>query len=112
VLTAESPFATADSHVPKCKLAHIVPGRKPAKISSRRLRGRGVTVEGEVVDGAAGDARKEALVGGAGDVRAERSGGLLAKEGKEISAKTSNVGRGHGSAGDGVLRCSVSMGNR
>lgn len=77
-------------------------------IPSHILGGRGVSVEGQAVAGAAGKAGHLAGEGSALDVRAKSGGGLGAKEAKEIGTKASNVGRGHRSARDGVLR-SVSI---
>lgn len=73
------------------------------KEEKNRLVSVGVAVEGKLVDGARGNARDDARVGGAGNVGAEGSGGLLAEEGEEVGAKTGDVGGGHGSARDGVL---------
>lgn len=75
---------------------HLVP--------SHLLGGRGVSVKGEAVAGAAGEAGQLAGERCALDVRAKSGGGLGAKEAKEIGTKTGNMGRGHRSSRDGVLR--------
>lgn len=67
-----------------------------------RLRSGGVAVESKLVDGTGGNAGDDARVGGAGNVGAESSGGLLAEEGEEVGTETGDVGGSHGSTGDGV----------
>lgn len=74
---------------------HLVP--------SHLLGGRGVSVEGEAVAGAAGDTGQLAGERRALDVRAKSGGGLGALEPKEVGAEPGNVGRGHRGARDGVL---------
>jgi hypothetical protein len=64
---------------------------------------RGVAVESQLVDAAARNAAQDTVVGSAGNVGAELSGALLALEGEKVSTETSNVGRSHRSARDGVL---------
>lgn len=77
--------------------------REASDTSFRHLRGRRVTVEGELVNSAARNTRNKVFVGSASNVRTELCGALLALEGKEVGTKTSNVGRSHGGARDGVL---------
>ena len=70
---------------------------------SRPLGGRGVSVEGEAVAGAAGEAGQLAGQRGALDVRAQGSGALGTLEAEEVGSEAGNVGRGHRGARDGVL---------
>lgn len=72
-------------------------------VSSHLLGGRGVSVEGEAVAGAAGDSGQLAGERRALDVRAKSGGGLGTLEPKEIGGKTGNVGRSHRSARNCVL---------
>lgn len=65
---------------------------------------RRVAVEGEQVDGPAGDAGQGAGDGAAGYVRAQLSGGLFAQEGEQVGTQAGDVRGGHRGAGDGVLR--------
>ena len=90
----------------ECLLASL-PESSHARL--RKRLSRGVAVEGELVDGAAGQTSDDVLVGSALDVAAQGRGGLLAEEGQEVGAETGDVGGGHRGAGDGILERFVSL---
>lgn len=77
--------------------------RSPRVLLVLRLTGR-VTVEGEQVGGAAGDARDDVGGGELADAVAESDGAGVALEGGEVGTETGDVRRGHRSTRDGVLR--------
>lgn len=63
----------------------------------------GVVVEGERVDGAAGDTSERTRGGDRSDIGAELLRILGALGCQEVGPEAGDVGRGHGGAGDGVL---------
>ena len=80
-----------------------------ARLEAPGEKGGGVAaagaVVGEGVDGVIGDARDHTLEAGLGNVGAELLvlGGGIATQTQEVGGKTSDVGAGHGSAGDDLL---------
>ena len=80
-----------------------------ARLEALGEEGSGVAATGAVVgqgvDGVVGDARDHAVEAGLGDVGAELLGlgGGIATQTQEVGSQTSDVGAGHGSAGDDLL---------
>lgn len=71
--------------------------------NTQDLLSGGVAVESQQVPGAGRNVGQGIGRGDLLDVRAELLRRLLALEGQEVGAQTSNVGAGHGGAADGLL---------